>query len=76
MAGLLIKDLPGDLHRKLKTRAAANRRSLSAEAMTILESALDDRAGPPPLEDIDRMRLKGARPLTQAILDRARRDRR
>ena len=76
MAGLLIKDLPGDLHRKLKARAAANRRSLSAEAMTILESALDDRSGPPTLEDIDRMRLRGARPLTQAILDRARRDRR
>lgn len=76
MAGLLIKDLPGDLHRKLKSRAAANRRSLSAEAMTILESALDDRSGPPTLEDVDRMRLKGARPLTQAILDRAKRDRR
>ena len=37
MAGLLIKELPKDLHKKLKARAAANRRSLSSEAITILE---------------------------------------
>jgi len=76
MAGILIKDLPADIHRKLKARAAVNRRSLSAEAITILEFALDDRSGPPTLEKIDSMRLKGSRPLTQALLDRARRDRR
>jgi plasmid stability protein len=76
MAGLLIKDLPEVLHRKLKARAAANRRSLSAELITILEAALDDRSGPPTLEQIDSMRIRGARPLTDAILERARRDRR
>jgi len=76
MSGLLIKDLPGELHRKLKARAAANRRSLSAEALTILESALHDRSGPPTLDEIDGIRLRGARPLTQALLDRAKRDRR
>jgi plasmid stability protein len=75
MAGLLIKDLPDRLHRTLKARAAATRRSLSAEAITILESALDDRSGPPTLDEIDRMRVRGARPLTQALLDRAKRDR-
>src|SRR5207249_1298459 len=37
MAGLLIKELPKELHRKLKRRAEANRRSLSSEAITILE---------------------------------------
>lgn len=76
MAGLLIKDLPVALHRQLKARAAANRRSLSAEALTILESALAGRPEPPTLEEIDRMRVRGARPLTDAILEQARRQRR
>jgi len=73
MAGLLIKELPSDLHRKLKKRAEAHRRSLSSEVITILENALDDRSGPPTLEEIDRLRVRGRRPLTQALIDRARR---
>lgn len=72
MAGLLIKDVPRDLHRKLKARAAANRRSLSSEALTILESALHDRSGPLTLAEIDRLRTRGRRPLTDAVLERAR----
>jgi plasmid stability protein len=73
MPGLLIKELPIELHRKLKKRAEAHRRSLSSEVITILESALDDRSGPPTLEEIDRLRVRGRRPLTQAVIDRARR---
>ena len=73
MAGLLIKDLPDELHRKLKKRATANRRSLSSEAITILETALQDRSGPPTLAQIDRLRIRGRQPLRQAIVDRARR---
>ncbi len=73
MAGLLIKDLPNELHRRLKKRAEANRRSLSSEAITILETILEDRSGPPTLEQIDRLRMRGRRPLTQSIIDRARR---
>jgi plasmid stability protein len=73
MSGLLIKDLPRDLHRKLKTRAAAHRRSLSSEAIIILETALHDRSGPPTLAEIDRLRTRGQKRLNQSILDRARR---
>jgi len=73
MAGLLIKDLPRDLHRKLKALAAANRRSLSGEAITTLETVLRDRSGPPTLDEIDHLRAHGRRPLRQAIVDRARR---
>jgi len=72
VAGLLIKDLPRELHRKLKARAAANRRSLSGEVLTILESVLDHRSGPLPLAEIDKLRARGRRPLTDAILERAR----
>jgi len=73
MAGLLIKELPKDLHKKLKARAAANRRSLSSEAITILETALHDRSGPLTLAEIDRLRTHGQRPLTDGIVARARR---
>lgn len=74
MTGLLIKDLPDDVHARLKDRAAAHRRSLSGEALTILEEALRDSAGPPTLAEVDRMRVKGKRPLTQELIDRARRE--
>jgi len=73
MPGILIKDVPMSVHQKLKTRASANRRSLAREALVILERALADRAGPPTLEEIDRLRTKGASPLTQDLIDRARR---
>lgn len=73
MPGLLIKDLPKELHRRLKARAATNRRSLSSEAVTILETVLHDRSGPPSLQEIDRLRMRGQRPLRQTIIDRARR---
>jgi plasmid stability protein len=72
MAGLLIKDLPRELHKKLKTRASANRRSLSGEVLTILETALHDRSGPLSLAEVDRLRTRGKRPLTQNVLERAR----
>jgi len=72
MAGLLIKQLPGEIHKKLKARASANRRSLSSEALTILESALNDRSGPLSLAEIDRLRTRGRRPLTESVLERAR----
>ncbi len=72
MPGLLIKNLPDELHSRLKTRAAANRRSLSSETIVILEHALDDRAGPPTLEEIDKMRVRGLQPLTHVVFEDAR----
>src|SRR6267378_3095475 len=61
VAGLLIKDFPKELHRKLSVRATANRRTLSGEAITILETVLNDRSGPLTLDEIDRLRAHGAR---------------
>jgi plasmid stability protein len=74
MAGLMIRDLPPKLHDRLRGRAKENRRSLSREVIVILEEALEDRAGPPPLEEIDNMRVSGSRMLTQELLDSARAD--
>jgi plasmid stability protein len=42
MAGLLLRDLPDILHRKLKARAIQNRRSMAKEVIIILEHALTD----------------------------------
>ena len=72
MARLLIRDLPAGLHERLKERATANRRSLNKEALVILEEALGAGGWPPSLEEIDRLRVRGARPLTQELLDDAR----
>ena len=72
MAGLMIRDLPSELHERLKERARTHRRSLSREAIVILEEALGDRAGAPLLEEVDELRIRGARPLTQELLDDAR----
>lgn len=71
MPGLLIKDLPPEVHARLKARARTHRRSMSSEALVLLEAALSERAGPPTLEEIDRLRVRGRLPLTDAILEEA-----
>jgi len=71
MPGLLIRDLPPDLHERLKERARANRRSLAAEVLVILEERLDARTGPRTVDEIDRLRIRGQRLLGQEILDLA-----
>ncbi|MBI2767273.1 MAG: hypothetical protein HYX53_15360 [Chloroflexi bacterium] len=40
MASLTLKNIPEDLLARLRQRAACERRSLSAEALTLLERAL------------------------------------
>jgi len=72
MASLMIRDLPPELHERLKDRAKANRRSLGKEALVILEEVLGNGDWPLSLEEIDRLRIRGARPLTQDLLDKAR----
>ena len=74
MPGLLIRDLPDHLHIRLKARATRNGRSLSSEAVALLEDLLGDRAGPRPLEEIDHIRVRGTALLTDTLLDNARLD--
>jgi antitoxin FitA len=40
MATIIVRNLPEETHRALKTRAAANRRSAEAEVREILEQAV------------------------------------
>lgn len=71
MPGLLIKDVPESLHRRLKARAAQHRRSLHREALILLEEVLAQDAGPPDLAVIDRLRIQGTRPLTTSLVNEA-----
>jgi plasmid stability protein len=70
MPGLVIKDLPAKLHRKLKQQAARHHRSMTKEVLVVLERALSEEAppqeAPPP--------FKGRFALTDAFIDRARRE--
>lgn len=50
MATLTLKNVPDDLHRRLKARADRNRRSLNREAIRLLEHAVIAE-GPPGPDD-------------------------
>jgi plasmid stability protein len=69
MPGLLIKDVPVELHKKLKESAARHRRSMTQQALALLEDGLR-RTEPggelPPL-------LTGSVPMTRALATRGRR---
>lgn len=42
MPGLLIKDFPPELHRRLKEEAERHHRSMTRQALVLLEQALSD----------------------------------
>lgn len=70
MPGFVIKDLPKDLHRKLKQQAARHRRSMTKEALALLEQGLG--AGRPQADAAPP--FKGRFALTDRFLDRAKRE--
>ena len=64
MSGLLIKDFPPELHRKLKDEAARHHRSMTRQALALLEQALSSAARnaaetlPKPLKPAKRVNVK------------------
>ena len=48
MATLVIKSFPEDLHAKLKEDAAEHRRSITQQAIVLLEKALEQAEAAPP----------------------------
>lgn len=67
MSSLVIKDLPPELHSKLKEQARHHHRSMTKEAIALLEQALTQapavREVPPP--------YKGRFPLSDQFIDKA-----
>lgn len=70
MPGLVIKDLPPELHRELKERAARHHRSMTKEVLAMLEWAV--REEPPPQEPPPP--FEGHFALTDKFVDRAKRE--
>ena len=69
MPALLIKDFPPALHGKLRETAARHHRSMSRQALALLEDALRALAAPPGLPPP----LRGRFPVTRKFVDRAKR---
>ena len=77
MAQLTLEQVPDSLYQRLKELAAANRRSISEEAIAWLEHLLEPQSVDPrsQLEEIRALRRQAPKVfLTDEILRRARRD--
>ena len=68
--GLVIKDLPAKLHRKLKAQAARHHRSMTKEVHAVLDRALSEEDRPQEVPPS----FKGRFALTDEFIDRARRE--
>jgi plasmid stability protein len=68
MATFLLRDLPAELHRRLKEEAVRNHRSMSQQVVAILERHLADaqpQSYPPP--------VRVAFPMTDEFLNKTKR---
>ncbi|CUS03473.2 protein of unknown function [Candidatus Promineifilum breve] len=69
MTDLLIRQVPDDLHTKLKKRARANRRSMNQEILILLEQFMDQER---PVVPVLPSPLRGAFPIDDDWLWHAR----
>ncbi len=69
MPSLLIKDFPSPLHKKLKQMALKNQRSMTRQALILLENGLKPSETPPPLPQP----FKASTFITQKWLNKAKR---
>jgi hypothetical protein len=69
MPGLLIKDMPTELHRRLKESARKNRRSMTKQALVLIEEALTRSNRVATLEEIQPVRPN--RTITDSLIENA-----
>jgi antitoxin FitA-like protein len=69
MPAIVLKDVPEQLHRRLREQAERNRRSMTQELLMIIETALRPL---PPLAPVKPVRTR--RPFTHAWLLKATRE--
>ena len=68
MSTLVVKNLPDDLHDRMRERASRNRRSVAQEAIHILEAGIDTAPKRMPIELPPLVKLKGGPLTTEQIL--------
>lgn len=69
MSTLVIKNLPENLHEKLRAQAARNHRSVTKEVVTLIESAVASKR--PTVDSPQSFKLKGGGGLTIDELEAA-----
>jgi plasmid stability protein len=69
MPSLVIKDLPTEIHERLKRQAKMHRRSMTQEVISLLETNLKAVEMPPMPTP-----AKGKVPLTHGMVNRAKRE--
>lgn len=74
MPALVLKNIPEDLHRKLKLQAESNQRSMTRQAIFLLQQGVESSPAGRALTLAIRP-FKGKRPLTDEILEEARKAR-
>ena len=74
MPALVLKKIPEDLHRKLKLQAELNRRSMTSQAILLLQQGVETHDSLNSI-GVALQPFKGKRPLTDALLAEARKAR-
>ncbi len=67
MPTLVIKDLPAELHRRLKKEAEKSHRSMTKEAIYLMETALQGGQAPPQAHEMP-VPYQGRKPLTHKMI--------
>jgi plasmid stability protein len=67
MASLVIKDLPDNIHRRLKEEAQKAHRSMTREAIYLLETGLNDSGSAQQAHELPAP-YEGKKPLTDKLI--------
>jgi plasmid stability protein len=69
MPTLVIKDLPAELHRRLKEEAEKTHRSMTKEAIYLMETALQGEPGATQARELPAP-YQGSKPLTDKMIQK------
>jgi plasmid stability protein len=73
MPTLVIKDVPVELHRRLKKEAQKAHRSMNGEAIYLLEAGLSENKNVPSVHELPAP-YRGGKPLTDKLIQQWKRE--